>query len=329
MRLPVRSLPPFDALVAFDTALRHRSMTLAAAELGMTQSAVSHRLRRLEAFVGAPLLRRSSTGLSATPAGTALAAGLSDLLDGLADLRARCRAVALPSGLRVGVGAALADYWLVRRLPDFSAAHPGMEVELTIVESELQPRAPDVDVQITWQPVATARDSSTQRLLFKEQVFPVCVPKLLPAGRSMRDPTALATLPLLHKGQPGRGQGAEWSWPVWFERLGIPGRPPSGLRFGTIHTALAAALQGAGVVMARSLLVDDALKEGRLVRVLPAAWDMPSSKAHIVRWPAALIGDARVRAFVAWVAREADATTGRRAATSLPSSGRRSRGAGS
>lgn len=314
----MRSLPPFDALVAFDSALRHRSMTLAAAELGMTQSAVSHRLRRLETYVGAPLLHRSSIGLSATPAGTALASGLAGLLDGLADLRTRCRAVAVPSGLRVGIGAALADYWLVRRLPDFAAANPGMEVELTLVESEIEPRAPDVDVQITWQSAATARASSTQRLLFQEQVFPVCHPDLLPHGKSLRDPTVLAKLPLLHKGQPGRGQGAEWSWPVWFERLGIAGRPPSGLRFGTIATALAASLQGAGVVIARSLLVHDALKEGRLVRVLPASWDMPSSKAHIVRWPAALAGDERVRRFVAWAVDEARLTTGRRAASQPP-----------
>ena len=315
----MRSLPPFDALVAFDTALRHRSMTLAAAELGMTQSAVSHRLRRLEAYVGAPLLHRSPTGLHATPAGTALASGLADLLDGLSDLRARCRAVAVPSGLRVGVGAALADYWLVRRLPAFAAANAGMEVELTIVESEAELRAPDIDVHILWQPAATARSSSTQRLLFQEQVFPVCVPALLPGGKTLRDPQTLAKLPLLHKGKPGRGQGAEWSWPVWFERLGIAGKPPAAaLRFGTIHTAIAAALQGAGVVMARSLLVHDALKDGRLVRVLPPSRDMPSSKAHVVRWPAALTGDERVSRFVTWAVAEAERTTGRRAAQPSP-----------
>ncbi|WP_163333505.1 helix-turn-helix domain-containing protein, partial [Klebsiella aerogenes] len=90
---------PFDALVAFDTALRLRSMTLAAAELGITQSAISHRLRRLEGFVGAPLLNRSGAGLDATPAGTALAAGLAELLDGLADLRARCRQAIAPAGV--------------------------------------------------------------------------------------------------------------------------------------------------------------------------------------------------------------------------------------
>ena len=309
------TLPPLDALVAFDTALRHRSMTRAAAELGMTQSAISHRLRRLEAFVGTPLLARSHDGLRATPAGAELASGLSELLDGLADLRGRCRALVMPASLRVTVGSALADYWLVRRLPRFTRAYRKLEVELGIVDNEQEARAADADVQILWQPIETARSTSTQRLLFHEQVFPVCCPKLLPGDRMLRDPTALAELPLIHKGPPGgRGQGAEWSWPAWFGRLGIERRPPAGLRFAALSTAIAAALEGAGVVLARSLLVHDALVDGRLVRVLPAKWDMPSSKAHVVRWPAALGADRRVRAFVDWLVAEARATTEKREA---------------
>ena len=59
----MQRLPPFDALVAFEAVLRHGSMTAAATELGVTQSAVSHRLRRLETFVGTPLLRRLRAGL--------------------------------------------------------------------------------------------------------------------------------------------------------------------------------------------------------------------------------------------------------------------------
>ncbi|MBS0519824.1 MAG: LysR family transcriptional regulator [Proteobacteria bacterium] len=307
----MRRLPPFDALVAFDSALRHRSVTRAAGELGVTQSAVSHRLRRLESFVGAPLLYRTSEGLSATATGEALATGLTELLDGLADLRARCRAAIAPASLRVGIGPALAHHWLVRRLAAFTAAHPAIEIELVIVEGEIQTRLPDVDVEIRWLPVDAARQTSTQRMLFQERVFPVCHPRLLPNGRSLRDPKALASLPLLHKGPAGRGGGAEWSWPVWFERLGISTRPPSGLRFGTLGTAISAALEGAGVVLARSLLVHDALVDGRLVRVLPPTWEMASSKVHVVRWPAALGGDERVRRFVAWVAAEAKATVGR------------------
>lgn len=304
----MRALPPFDALVAFDTALRQRSMTLAAAELGLTQSAVSHRLRRLEGFIGTPLFIRSGTGLNPTPPGLALAAGLAELLDGLADLRARCRAAAASSALRVGVGAALADHWLVRRLPAFAAAHPDIGVELSVMTSEAEARTASLDIQVLWQPVATARASTTQRLLFQEQVFPVCHPRLLPAGGPLDDPAGLKALPLLHKGEPGRNAGAEWSWASWFERLGLDGKPAVSLRFLTVGTAIAAALEGAGVVLARSLLVHDALADGRLVRVLPAQWDVPSGKAHLVRWPAALTGDPRVRHFAAWLAGEADRT---------------------
>jgi LysR family glycine cleavage system transcriptional activator len=294
----MRALPPFDALIAFESALRHRSMTRAAGELGLTQSAISHRLRRLEAFVGTPLLERQNGGLESTAAGAALAEGLATLFDDMAELRVRARAAIAPATLKVGVSAALADYFLVRRLPGFAAAHPKIPVALTVVESERQARAHDLDVQILWRPAATARASSTERLLFQEHVFPVSVPTLLPRGKPLRDTSALARLPILHKGVPN--SGAEWSWPAWFERLGL-GEAPPGLRFDTIGTAIAAALQGAGVALARSLLVHDALADGRLIRVLPATWDMRSSKAHVVRWPAALAGDARVRAFVDWL----------------------------
>jgi LysR family transcriptional regulator, glycine cleavage system transcriptional activator len=302
----MRALPPFDALIAFESALRHRSMTRAAGELGLTQSAISHRLRRLEGFMGTPLLERQNGSLAATTAGAALAEGLAALLDDMAQLRARSRAAVAPAALKVGVGSALADYWLVRRLPGFAAAYPKIPVELTVVESEKQARGHDLDLQILWRPAATARASSTERLLFREHVFPVSAPALLPRGKPLRDAKALARLPLLHKGSAANG-GAEWSWPAWFERLGL-GAAPSGLRFDTIGTTIAAALQGAGVVLARSLLVHDALADGRLSRVLPAKWDMPSSKAHVVRWPAALAGDARVRAFVDWLSHETRST---------------------
>jgi LysR family glycine cleavage system transcriptional activator len=298
------ALPPFDTLIAFDATLRHRSMTLAAAELGVTQSAVSHRLRKLERFMGTPVLQRSHIGISATPAGVALAEGLTDLMSGLAGLRARCRAAVAPASLRVGVGAALADYWLVRRLPNFTANNPGVSVEMVVIESGAEARSLDLDVQVLWMPAADARATSNQRLLFQEQVFPVCHPRLLPHGQPLADAAALLDMPIVHKGSI-RNSGAEWSWAIWFRRLGLAANPAEGLRFEMISTAIAAALQGSGVVLARSLLVRDALADGRLCRVLPDCWDMPSSKAHIVRWPAALASDQRVGKFVAWLTDEA------------------------
>jgi LysR family glycine cleavage system transcriptional activator len=304
----MRAFPPFDGLVAFEAAARHRSMTLAANELRLTQSAISHRLKKLETFVGASLLNRTGAGLSPTGAGASMLADIARLLDDMAGLRARSRAAARPAILKVGVGAALAHNWLVRRLPRFNAANPDIALELTVVESEAQARAADVDVLVLWLPKAAARSTSIQRLLFNENVFPVAAPGLMPRRRPLRNPLALAGLPVIHKGPAGRNDGAEWSWPVWFERLGIEVRPPETIRFSSIALAIAAAVEGVGVALARSLLVEDAIAERRLCRVLSPKWDMPSSKAHFVRWQAALAGDRRVTRFTSWITMEAKRT---------------------
>jgi len=305
---PFDTLPPFDALLAFDAALRHGSMTAAAAELGVTQSAVSHRIGRLEAFIGATLLERRRSGLIATAGGSALAEGLDDILGRLGDLRARCQAVRPDRRLKVGVSAALAQHWLVRRLPGFAAQPDAAGIDLVLLGQPSLARSADLDVRIGWVPVAEARSSSTQRLLFREQVFPVCHPRLLDPSAGMPAAERLATLPLLHKGRDRVEQGREWEWSTWFERLGLPGRPVAGLHVEEIGMAIAAALEGAGVALARSLLVHDAIADGRLVRLLPAELSLPSSKAHVATWPAALSGDPRVRAFVAWLAAAAEAT---------------------
>lgn len=305
----MRRLPPFDSLIAFEAVLRHGSMTAAAAEMGVTQSAISHRLRRLEAFMGVPLLRRSRPSLAATPPGQALAAGLHDILGGMAELRERCRAANTGARLRVGVGGALAHHWLVRRLPLFAAAHVGIEVDQVVLATTAQAKSPDLDVRVLWMPAKEARSTSTQQLLFHERVFPVCHPKLLGMGPPGNGTARLASLPLIQKAPGGRGgQPAEWEWVTWFERLGIVSRPTTGLRCDNIDTAISAALEGAGVVLARSLLVHDALAEGRLVRLLEPRFDMPSSKAHVASWPRALTGNQGVRDFVAWLARAAEAT---------------------
>jgi LysR family transcriptional regulator, glycine cleavage system transcriptional activator len=287
-------------------------MTLAANELRITQSAVSHRLKKLEAFVGAPLLNRSGAGLSPTPAGASLLDDIGRMLDDMAGLRARSRAATCPTILKVGVGAALSQYWLVRRLPDFRASNPDIGLELVIAENEAQARSADIDVLISWLPKAAARPNSTQRILFNENVFPVAAPRLIPQGRPLSSTMGLSDLPIIHKGPAGRNDGAEWSWPVWFERLGITARAPEAMRFSSIGLALAAAIEGAGVVLARSLLVHDAIAERRLCRVLSPQWDVPSSKVHCIRWQSVLAGDKRVSRFAKWIGNEAERMSGGR-----------------
>lgn len=301
-------LPPLNSLIAFDAVVRLGSMTQAAAELHLTQSAISHRIRRLEDFMATPLLRRSGTKLEPTPAGMALVEGLSGVLSDIAGLRSRCLAAVGPYRLRVGVGAALAEYWLVRRLPNFATRHPATTIELVVVENEAPESLADLDVRILWVPAAELRRTTTQLPLFQENVFPVCAPSLLSANFVQGDASVLSRLPLLHKGPAGRATSAEWSWSTWLERLSLPARSKESFRFASIGPAIAAALSGVGAVLARSILLHDALEDGRLVRLLPAEFDLPSSKAHVVRWPAALRNDERVKLFTAWLIEEAAAT---------------------
>jgi LysR family transcriptional regulator, glycine cleavage system transcriptional activator len=302
-------IPPFDSLIAFDAAVRHASMTHAAHELGLTQSAISHRIRRLETFMGTPLLRRHNNGLAPTPAGEAIIEGLTQLLSDAAQLKVRCLAAASPDRLRVGLGAELADNWLVRRLPDFAAAYPHLSVELIVLGNHAPEHAVDLDLRILWVPVAELRATTTQKPLFQERVFPVCHPALLPKDFTPGDPNILSTLPLLHKGPAGRATTAEWSWSTWFERYSLPMRPRESFRFASMGPAIAAAHASAGAVLARSMLVHDALRDARLVRLLSAQEDLRSSKAHVVRWPSALRGDQRVKSFVTWLAAKAAETS--------------------
>ncbi|MEC9345926.1 MAG: LysR substrate-binding domain-containing protein [Pseudomonadota bacterium] len=300
-------LPPFDALVAFESVARLGGMTRAAGELGLTQSAVSHRIRRLEDFMGVALFDRHPSGLSLTSGGLALSRDVSELLSRASELRHRCSSAVAPERLRVGVYAALADNWLVRRLPAFAASHPDIRVELFTVENEVPERVAAADIRLGWVNLAEARASSTQRPLHRERVLAVCAPGLMPAGADPADPRLLTRLPLLHKYAPG-SQGQEWFWQTWFDRLGLNTVPEERMRFTSIGPVIAAAVEGTGAALVRSMLVRDALADGRLVRLLTPEHDLLSTKVNVVRWPAWRVGDVRVRAFADWLARESAAT---------------------
>lgn len=287
----MKRYPPFAPLVAFDAVARHRSFSRAGLELGLTQSAVSHRVRQLESWYGQKLFRRDNPGISLTAAGEGLQRRVAGLLQELASLAPSGR----PRPIRLAVGAALAHWWLARRLPQFTSSHP---VQLLLCDNAEALRAADADLHILWVGEADAGAHEDQRVLFRESVFPVCHPKLLPQGRPLSAPTRLTSLPLLHKGDPAH-QGMEWNWPSWIGAAGHPAR--GGLHFDELGAALAAAAGGAGVALGRSLLVGDAIAEGRLARALPRRYDRRSSKVHVVRWQGRRGNDRGVRALVDWL----------------------------
>jgi LysR family transcriptional regulator, glycine cleavage system transcriptional activator len=300
-----RRLPPFGPLIAFDAVARHRSFTRAADELGVTQSAVSHQIRRLEDFLGLQLLKRLNPGVELSDDGARLQGELAPLLDGIAGLEPSLRRRPGRQTLSLGAGSSLAAWWLVRRLRTFRALHPEIEIDFAPVEAEAVGE-PSLDVRISWTTLAESRATSLQAPLFRERVFPVCAPSILPRGRPLSDPTALLDLPLIQKRHTPSG---EWSWAYWFRKLGLKRAEPRGLVLGDMGLCLTAAVEGAGVAIGRSLLVADAISDGRLVPALATAPDVLSTKVHIARWSPDLIGDRNTQVLVSWLAQAAEETS--------------------
>jgi LysR family glycine cleavage system transcriptional activator len=300
----MRPLPPVPELVAFEAVARHLSFTRAAAELCLTQSAISHRVRRLETHFGRRLIDRLNPGIKLTEAGTALLPEITTALDGLARLGRKPE-----RRLRVAAGSALCTWWLASRLRSFMAMRPGLSVELTPLDSYSTP-VPEVDVRILWVAEGLDAPAQTQAPLFCERVFPVCSPALLPDGRPWRDPGALGQMTLLHKTALASG---EWHWATWLERLRIDARARRGgeLRFAELGPILSAALDGGGVALARSLLVHDALHAGRLTLPVLGFEPMTSVKRHVARWRRSQAGDPDIRAFVDWMVEQAAQTMAR------------------
>lgn len=270
-------MPPFAGLLAFEAVLRHGSMTLAADELGLTQSAISHRIRALEDFFGVPLLERLNPGLRATEAGARLAQDIAPLLGTLMGLRRR---IAGPSGQRVfrlGLSSPLLAWWLSPRLPDLCAAFPDMAVEVVTWDNAAEAARAEVDLALLWLP-RTGRVKESGELSFPmESVFPVAAPDLT---RTIRPAEDWRALPCLAKGRRGEETGREWAWSTWLRG----GSGHEAIRFRDIGSTLQAAVDGNGIALARTLLAADALRQRRLVRLTGPDEVQTCSKGQVARW---------------------------------------------
>lgn len=279
-------MPPFAGLLTFEAVLRLGSMTLAAEELGLTQSAVSHRIRALERYFDVPLLERLNPGIRATEAGVRLASELAPLLGALAGLRRRIVNRSEPRPFRLGLSASLLAWWLSPRLPSLSRAFPDLALEVCTWDTAAGAARTRVDLAILWLPGDSGINGACHLSFPPEYVFPVATPMLLNAIRPGSD---WQSLPLLAKGRRGEETGREWSWATWL-RNG-PGHET--LRFPDIGSSLQAALDGNGVALGRSLLVADALRERRLIALAGPEEAYACSKRQIARWSDPRDGTAR------------------------------------
>ncbi|MEK2472489.1 LysR substrate-binding domain-containing protein [Streptomyces noursei] len=257
--MDAQSLPNLASLRSLEAAARLRSYTLAARELHVTHSAVSHQIRQLEAQLGVALFARSGTQMLPTPVCARLAArlrrSLGDLVEALGEAMGEAGASSMP--LELSVMADFANVWLIPRLADLARAHLQIELSVRLHTGMAPPDPRSVDRGIWHRPVE-AHDHRSVRLL-EDQVIAVCSP-----GLTARHPgLTLGTLP-----QAPLLRFALRSWKEFFAAAGIDaGEPAHGVIYSDAEALLRAALAGQGVAMVRRQMADAYLGRGDLVRI--------------------------------------------------------------
>ena len=295
-------LPTLDLFHTFEAVARHRSFTLAAEELCLTQSAVSRQIKTLEDALGLRLFRRMHRAIEVTEEGRRLfetvTRGLEDIIACLAALGAAARA----PQITVCASVAFAWFWLMPRLERFGALQPDVDLRVLATDQPVLPGSGEVDVAILFG--SGQWEGLEARLLFGERVYPVCSPAYQRDHRELRRPEDLLDQTLLHLeyGKPSFG-GVDWR--TWLLRQGVNGQPVRrGLRFNSYPMVLQAAEVGHGVALGWSYVTDPLLANGRLV--CPVDRTLETQDGYYLCTSREAAPTPGIMAFLDWIKTEAE-----------------------
>jgi DNA-binding transcriptional LysR family regulator len=287
-------LPPLPSLVAFETIARRRSFALAASELHLTPSAVSHQVARLEEFLGVKLFERSSRGVKLSPAGEAYLLRVAGALGAIAaateDVRQGVR-----NSLYVHASPSFASLWLMPRIGRFAEAHPGVSLFLSAshLHSDFELGQVDIDIRYgvpVWPQLVV-------RPIFREAIVPLASPAFI-ERHGLHSPADLLQVPLI------QSTVNVVQWTDWFAVYAPLRRPERfALRFDRAMMALDAAVQGLGVAMESTAIAGGHIEAGRLRPVFDPAWAV-EVQAHFLVYPERHGYRSEVIQFLDWLALE-------------------------
>jgi LysR family glycine cleavage system transcriptional activator len=307
-------LPSLAALRTFEAAARHLSFTKAAAELHLTQSAVSRQIRVMEDYLGLRLFERVKQRLLLTEAGRSYVTDVRTALDQMQAATFNLLAHQGKGGiLNFGTPPAFGVKWLIPRLGAFSHAHPDILLNLVTRPKPFDFESEGLDAAIhygadDWPGVISHR-------LIGEEIALICAPAY--AGRRrLREPSDLGAHVLLqHARRPN-------AWREWLDAHQVHGvNASAGPRFEHMYMIMQAAAAGMGVALLPRLLVNDDVGAGRLM--MPLEGSYLSREAYCLVYPEAKRHDPKVNAFRSWILREAE--NARQAAVPSQASERRLR----
>lgn len=294
MKTPRRFLPSLALLQAFEAAARLQSITGAAHELNLTQSAVSRQIRALEDQIGTQLFHREKQTIRLTLGGATYAREVREALQKISQASMNLRANPHGGTLTLAILPTLGTRWLAPRLPQFLKTNPGITINLVTRLTQFNFADDSVDAAIHFG--QTDWPGAKHCYLMGEEVIPACAPELLEeyAFKSAKD---LLKAPLLHlTSRPD-------AWERYFIRSGVEFGSVHGMLFDQFATAAQAASAGLGVALLPTFLVEDDFSDGRLVPALPAP--MRSEEAYYLCWPGDMEDYEPLRLFRDWLAEQA------------------------
>ena len=300
-----RKIPSSNTLLCFEAAARHRSLTRAAVELSLTQSAVSRQIIALEEYLGQSLFRRTRHGMELTAVGADYAARVAQRLGALEQDTLDIMGASEPgSDVHLASVPTFAAKWLIPRLGEFARLHPGITVH---IETRTRPflfadTALDAALY-AGSPEQVRQWAGTQsQHVMDEEVVVVCHPRLL-GKRKRLEVEDLAAMPLLQ--QSTRPD----AWTQWFAQAGVDApRALAGPRYEQFSMTAAAAAQGLGLALVPRLLIEAELQRGELVIAHPLA--LANLRAYYLVRPQGSDGTTgALEAFAAWLQAEAGASS--------------------
>jgi LysR family glycine cleavage system transcriptional activator len=289
-----RRLPPLNALKAFEAAARSESFTRAAEELHVTQGAVSHQVKALEATLGLKLFNRERQRLTLTDSGRDYLGVVRDALDRIALGTERLMQRRTSGALTVSTSPDFAAKWLVYRLGRFAESHPEIDLRVSATAPHVDFAREDVDLAVRhgdgkWPGLDAVR-------LCSERLFPVCSPRLASGRNRIKTAADLLKFPLLHLN--------DWTtWERWFEAAGVSDPVAHGPSVNQASMLIDLAVDGQGVALARTVLAAWDLINGRLMRPIDVSLRM--SNTYWIVCPKVNAGVPKIAIFRNWLLAEA------------------------
>ena len=305
MTQPKKTAPLIDcslvSLRAFREAARLESFTLAAAQMNVTQSAISHHIKVLEGQLGVKLFERHARPLVLTNEGRILHQAVDDAFGKLARAVEHINAGTVRRRIVLGVLSSFAAKWLVPRLGGFYRAHPEVELVVRSVNHTIDVARENVDLAVVTLPAPPAGGNVCSNLMWRERLFAVCSPQYAKrAGKALRDIRDLARHTLLHdETEIAAERGFDWlSWLRHFKIDSIM-LEASSQYFSQSDLTLQAAIAGHGIALTRTSIAATDLRNGTLINPFPhsdiatqsacylcggkAQWEKPAG-AQLRKW---------------------------------------------